>query len=60
MVSVLKATAKLSIREVPKAIWRIRVKLGTECSSLSQAVSVLTQEQETISAMQVNERTSKW
>ena len=60
MVSVLKAIANLGIRDVPKTIWRIGVKLGTESSSLSQAVSVLTQGQETIiSAMQANEGTSK-
>ena len=58
--SVIKAIANLGLRDVPKTIWRIRVKLGTESSSLSQAVSVLTQGQETIiSAMQANEGTSK-
>lgn len=34
-------------------------KLGIECSSLSQAVSVLTQGEEAISGMQASEGTSK-
>lgn len=59
MASVLKAIAKLDTRDVPKTIRRVGVRLGTESSSLSRAVSVLTQGQETLSAMQAKEGTSK-
>lgn len=59
MVSVLKAIANPAIRDVPKTAQRIGVKLGRGSSPLSWAASVLTQGQETISATQANEGTSK-